>query len=256
MNYYKITNQDEIHHGLHYKTGLNVDVLPFNPSGDCQNGGIYFSREDILAFLHYGPWIRKVTIPKDAKIYENPGSPKKWKADKIILGRRSKITAKKIKQLIEEGAEPKANDSYALRWAAEYGHLEIVELLIKNGADSKADNSSALQWAATNGHLKIVKLLLKSGADPKANNSLGLQLAAKNGHLEVIKLLLEAGADPKADDSYALQLAAGNGRLEIVKLLLKAGADPKADDSYALRWAAEYGHLEIAELLEEAIKAT
>jgi len=226
VNYYKITNQKETHHRMQYKTGLNVDVLPFNPSGDCEPGGIYFSREDILAFLDYGPWIRKVTIPEDTKIYENPGSPKKWKANKVILGRRSKITAKKIKQLIEEGADPKACDCLALQWAAKRGHLEIV------------------------------KLLLEAGADPKAYDGLALQWAANNGHLEVVKLLLEAGADPKTCDNLALQRAAEKGHLEIVKLLLEAGADPKADNSLALRWAIKNGHLEIVKLLEEAIKTT
>jgi hypothetical protein len=159
MNYYKITNQDEIHHKLQYKTGLNVDVLPFNPSGDCESGGIYFARKDILAFLDCGPWIRKVTIPEDAKVYENPGSPKKWKADKVILGRRSKITTKKIKQLIEEGADLRADNSGVLRWAVWNGHLGIVKLLLKNGADPKANDSYALRWAAEYGHLEIAKLL-------------------------------------------------------------------------------------------------
>jgi len=64
MNYYKILSKDECHHDLQYKTGLNVDPKPFNPCGNCEPGGIYFSREDILAFLGYGPWIRKVTLPK------------------------------------------------------------------------------------------------------------------------------------------------------------------------------------------------
>jgi len=70
MNYYKILSKDEYHYDLQYKTGLNVDPKPFNPSGNCEPGGIYFSREDILAFLDYGPWIRKVTLPKDALVYE------------------------------------------------------------------------------------------------------------------------------------------------------------------------------------------
>ena len=85
MFYYKILNEDETHYGMQYKNGLNVDILPFNPSGDCTHGGIYFSREDILAFLGYGIWIRKVTIPKDAKVYENPGYPKNGKPIKSYL---------------------------------------------------------------------------------------------------------------------------------------------------------------------------
>ena len=51
MKYYKITNEEETHNNLKYKTGLNVDPLPFNPEGDCIKGGIYFASKDILASL-------------------------------------------------------------------------------------------------------------------------------------------------------------------------------------------------------------
>jgi len=53
MNHYKIL-----------KTGLNIDLNPFDPHGDCRPGGIYFSHEDILASIDYGPWMRKATIPE------------------------------------------------------------------------------------------------------------------------------------------------------------------------------------------------
>jgi len=72
VDFYKITNKEEIHNGLQYKTRLNIDPKPFNPSDNCSGGGIYFSREHILAFTSYGPWLRKVTIPKNEEIYENP----------------------------------------------------------------------------------------------------------------------------------------------------------------------------------------
>ena len=159
MNYYKILKESECHNELQYKTGLNIDPIEFNPSGDCEPGGIYFAKEDILYFLDYGPWIRKVTLPEDAQIYENPGEPKKWKADKVILGEREKITVEVIKRLIDEGADPKINDSYPLRWAARNGHTEIVKLLIPI-SDPKVYNSEALRWAAQNGHIEVIKLLI------------------------------------------------------------------------------------------------
>ncbi|MDD4081770.1 MAG: ankyrin repeat domain-containing protein [Sphaerochaetaceae bacterium] len=159
MNYYKILNKEECHFGLQYKFGLNIDPKEFNPSGDCEPGGIYFSREDILAFLVHGPWIRKVTLPEDARVYENPGKPRKWKTDKVILGKKEKITAKVIKRLIDEGADPKTCGSWALRWAAMRGYLDIVKLLIPV-SDPKTNISEALRYAAENGHLEIVKLLI------------------------------------------------------------------------------------------------
>ena len=160
MNYYKILNESETHHKLKYHTGLNEDSLKFNPKGSCESGGIYFSREDILAFLSYGPYIRKVTLPEDAQVYEDPdSSPKKWKADKVILGRKYKITPKVIKSLIDEGADVHAKEDWALGWASEYGHLEVVKVLLEAGAKVHAYEDSALRRASEYGHLEVVKVL-------------------------------------------------------------------------------------------------
>jgi len=190
MKFYKILNEKENHRGLQYKTGLNIDPVEFNPSGDCEPGGIYFASNDILAFFDYGPWIRDVTLPKDAHIYKNPGSPKKWKADKVILGERRRIDFKVIQELINEGADPKPYKSHALIWASGNGHLDIVKLLIDNGADPKALDSYALLLATRNMYLEIIKLLIDNGADPKANNSHALRLAAENKQLDFVKLLI------------------------------------------------------------------
>ena len=245
MKYYKITNESENHYGFQFRTGLNVDTKPFNPSGDCEPGGIYFAREDILTFLSYGVWLREVTIPEDAMVYENPGNPKKWKADRVMLGKRERITAHTVKRLLEEGAYPKAGDSGALRWAAENGHKEIVELLIPV-SDPKADDSSALRWAAASGHKEIVELLIPVSY-PKADGSCALRWATENGHKEIVELLIPV-SDPKAYASSALRWAAEKGHKEIVELLIPV-SDPKAYASSALEWAAKNGHKEIVELL-------
>ena len=188
MDYYKILNEKEYHHGLQYKFGLNIDPIKFNPSGDCSPGGIYFSREDTLAFLNCGPWIRKVTIPEDAQVYEDPGKPRKWKADRVILGKKEKITAKVIKRLIDEGADPKVEGNWPLRWAAKNGHLEIVKVLLPY-SDPKAFDNFALRWAARNGYIDIVKLLLPL-SDVKTFDSEALRWAVLNKHLEIVKLLI------------------------------------------------------------------
>jgi len=159
MSYYKILNKEECHNGLQYKTGLNIDPLRFNPYGECEPGGIYFSREDILAFLFHGPWIRKVTLPEDAQVYKEPGNSRNWKADKVILGKREKITAKVIKRLIAEGADPQACENYPLDWAAHNGHLEIVKVLLPY-SDPKANDSRPLRSAVIKKHIEIVKVLL------------------------------------------------------------------------------------------------
>ena len=162
MKYWKILNESECHNGLKYKTGLNT-LLPheqWNPSGNCEPGGIYFAGADILAFVSYGPWIREVTIPDDARIYKNSGSPEKWKADKVILGPRRQWTNPTVLEgLIADGADVHAYDDYALRRASANGHLEVVELLLKHSADIHAHYDYALRWASRNGHLEVVKLL-------------------------------------------------------------------------------------------------
>jgi len=165
MKYYKIVNPKG-HHGLVYKEGINEDPLPFNPSGDCQPGGIYFAKEDILTFIDCGTKLYEVEPLSE--IYENPGTPKKYKAKKIRLKYIGKIlNTKVLDMLIKEGANVNAGDETALRWASENGHLEVVKYLVNKGADIHTEGECVLRWSANNGHLKIVKYLLNKGNYPK-----------------------------------------------------------------------------------------
>jgi ankyrin repeat protein len=191
MDYYKILNENENEtqdYRTQYITGLNeINCENFDPD----NEGILFARENILAFIDDGPWLQKVMIPEDAKVYES--SDEKityWKANKIILGERKRINAEIIKKLINEGADPKVDNSFALQWASRKGYLEIVRVLLEAGANPKANNSHALHQAVVNNHLEIVRALLEHGADPKAENSYALRCAAEKGYLEITKLLI------------------------------------------------------------------
>jgi len=180
MKFYKFTNKLENHNGLQYHDGLNIDPLPFNPSGNCEPGGIYFAREDILFFHNY--WLREVTLPEGKEIYENPGEPKKWKAHQVILGKRRKFDYEICQELLEEGAKP---TKLALAWASGDGHIDIVNRLLETGVNP---TKWALELASTNGHLKIVNKLLEAGAEP---TNYALDLADKNGHLKIVKRLLK-----------------------------------------------------------------
>ena len=89
--FYKLLYENETHNGLRYETGLNVllETETFNPTGECSKGGIYFA--DIYnIFCEYTMhhWIRRVTIPDDARVYVED---KKFKTDGIILGNRMLI---------------------------------------------------------------------------------------------------------------------------------------------------------------------
>jgi len=79
----KMLRTDLKHYGHQYRLGLNKDRLPFNPSGDCSHGGLYFCTEENLPkFLRYGTTVGHFTIPKNAKVYVEH---EKFKCDKMIL---------------------------------------------------------------------------------------------------------------------------------------------------------------------------
>jgi hypothetical protein len=91
----KLTNKKENHNGFQFKTGLNEDTVPFNPTGKCSAGGIYFCEyEKTINWLHYNSagfmvYYRHVHVPDDSKVYIERG---KYKADKIMLTDREKIS--------------------------------------------------------------------------------------------------------------------------------------------------------------------
>ncbi len=89
----KLTNKDEIHNRFQFKTGLNIDTIPFNPKGECQPGGLYFTDKQKLAiWLNYADedmyYVREVSLPDDAYVYEESD---KFKANKMILSEKEMI---------------------------------------------------------------------------------------------------------------------------------------------------------------------
>ncbi len=104
-HFIKLTNSDEIHHKYQFKTGLNIDDIPFYPNGSCHPGGIYFCDEnDLILWLYYseiiGPmfYFRSVIIPDNAQVWVEHN---KFKADQLILGERLEIGELKIWQNTE-----------------------------------------------------------------------------------------------------------------------------------------------------------
>jgi ankyrin repeat protein len=119
----------------------------------------------------------------------------------------------------------------ALHFAAEGGHLGVMQLLLGHGASVHAESFSedtALHWAAKGGHLGAVQLLVDFDADVNAANLNGdtaLHLAAEEGHTAVMQVLLGAGSDVNSinhDRQTALCAAASNGHTAAAQLLLAA----------------------------------
>ena len=85
--YYKVMNINENQHGYQYKDGLNILEGEFNenPYDSCGPGGFYFTDYKHLPYyFSMGIFIRKIRIPKDAKVVFIP-IYKKFRTDKIIL---------------------------------------------------------------------------------------------------------------------------------------------------------------------------
>jgi ankyrin repeat protein len=155
--------------------------------------------------------------------------------------------------LADDRVDPSVNDNFAIQLAAENGHIEVVKLLLADDrVDPSARGNYAIRFAAETGHIEMVKLLLTDDrVDPSDNNNYAIQLAAYYGHTEVVKqLLADKRVDPSAEDNYAIRHAALKGHTEVVKLLLTdKKVDPSADDNYAIIYATENGHIEVVKLL-------
>ena len=55
MKFYKVTNEEEVHNGLQYHDGLNVDPIPFNPTGPAALGNYgtnYSTEPTTLSAVH------------------------------------------------------------------------------------------------------------------------------------------------------------------------------------------------------------
>jgi len=87
---YKLTNEDENHNNFQFTDGFNIDYIPFDPTGSCHSGGLYFTEYDKIGmWIYYNKqkmkYIRKVEIINDSKVYVEDN---KFKADKFILRER------------------------------------------------------------------------------------------------------------------------------------------------------------------------
>lgn len=83
------------HHYFEYKLGLNIDKVPFNPSGSCKSGGLYFTTAECLHnYFHMGDYIAFIEIPPNARVYKDPSNKFRetttgdfYKADQIFISK-------------------------------------------------------------------------------------------------------------------------------------------------------------------------
>ena len=243
----KVLTEDMIMKGFQYHVGENVDINPLAKEGSCRAGLHFCLIEDILDFLCYGIKLANVEIPENEDVYVDEN---KFRTHRLIVKEIFLLNKPEAwEYLISQGIDITADDKYAVRYASENGHLDVVKYLHKNGTDITAANNYAVRLSAQFGHLDVVKYLHENGADITADSNCAVRYASENGHLDVVKYLHANGADITADDNYAVKWSAENGHLDVVKYLHANGADITADDNYAVRWSARNGYQDVVDYL-------
>lgn len=109
-------------------------------------------------------------------------------------------------------------------YAATVGKLWRAEhLLSEKKVDIASGDNFAVRWAANGGHNEMLKLLFRhGGVDVNAKDGEALIRAAERGHHAAAVLLLDHGADVSRQDYKALRLAAGKNDAAMIAHLLAA----------------------------------
>jgi len=132
--------------------------------------------------------------------------------------------------------------SHNMLIAAQNGETEkVIDYITINGVPMTTKNNygvSAIIFAANNGHLDLLEALVDIGADieDRSNNwRTPLLWSSFWGHYECVEYLVDVGANISAFDTEgmtALQLATKNGNAKVVQFLLDSGADPLARNAF------------------------
>lgn len=148
--------------------------------------------------------------------------------------------------------------------ACRNGNTEEVKSLMQSGAAFTTDwmGTSPLHFAAQYGHVEVLDVLLKAGVSRDTRTKVDLtplHLAAQGGHLEIVSQLVQHGADIEAKDLLKmtpLHWAVQRGYFDIVECLLMNGADPNAVskfDKTPLDIAYDVGYLDMVPILQVCI---
>jgi len=113
-----------------------------------------------------------------------------------------------IKGLVESGQSVNDFDSAGwqpIHWAAEYGHLPVVQYLLDNGASvhsrGSQDNKLPIHWAISKNQIAMIKYLLQHGnsLDEEFDGENILTYASKHGSAEAVEAC-NAFANPESQN--------------------------------------------------------
>ena len=155
------------------------------------------------------------------KIYEqiNTNSASIESLEATYARKKTHFVLQALNHLILSTKDPSASRGWAVRNAAEQGHLIIVQALLANGPLDIGNRGIAVWLAAKQGHLAVMQALLNHGEISDHNRGAAIYSAAKQGHLEVVRVLLNSGNISDDDKREAAHDAHRQGYKEIATLL-------------------------------------
>ncbi|KAL3122441.1 hypothetical protein niasHT_000074 [Heterodera trifolii] len=179
----------------------------------------------------------------------------------MIACKRSQMEI--VSFLIENGADinlQNGDGETALMATCNRGNVDIVRLLLSHGANVEQTDYTgfrfALKNAANEGHLEVCRLLVEEWAadinqQTILERSTALICAASLGHLAIVDFLIEHGADLQHADVAglnALMWAVISRKTEMARHLVAIGADINQRDAAGRRaqdFAEERGNAEM-----------
>ncbi len=121
-----------------------------------------------------------------------------------------------LKSLLEEGADPNAEDGLALCEACANGHESLVEILLKH-VDLNVQNGGPIINACRNGHHDIFNILRAKEANLQVLDHRHLAQVVDLGYLTMVRILLNLNITPTLK---IISDASASGKLFIVQRLL------------------------------------
>jgi hypothetical protein len=87
--FYKLLNEDCVHHDFAYRDGLNRDTAAFAPNEQCKGGGLYFTeKNNVPVWMQNKRFLCRVFIPDDSHVFVETN---KFKTDAFVLDLKNKI---------------------------------------------------------------------------------------------------------------------------------------------------------------------
>lgn len=134
-----------------------------------------------------------------------------------------------LKEALNRGENPLADDRLALNLLADAGNLPGVQLVIEalHRVEPALRESVFMQGVIAN-HLPVIQAFIAlKMASPRMLDT-ALQWAARLGHLDIMDCVLAHGANPCAEECLALQWAANHQQAAAI-MRLRASDVPLAD---------------------------